>query len=115
MLLSGFEIDVEDTVTTMFDYRDKGRPLPVSLNLSFIQKPTENMIIFRCETGTISWDLGTGVTSIENTETGEQGEHGASGLVWNDLFVAEMQHFIDCSSLNELRQERGLSKLWYPC
>lgn len=94
--LSKFDINVEDTVTATFDYRDEDRPMPVSLNMSFTQKPVENSMVFRCENGTFGWDLGTGVTCVDNVATNERFEHDAPELIWNDLFVSEIEHFIDC-------------------
>jgi predicted dehydrogenase len=94
--LSDFDIDVEDSVSALFLYHRPEAPLAVSLNMSFVQRPVENSITFRCEKGSINWDLGDGATRVSNVEDQQDQVFEFPEIAWNDLFVSELQHFISC-------------------
>lgn len=89
-------IDVEDSVAGLFDYDRDGRPAPVTLNLSFVQRPMKNTITVMCEKGVMAWDLAAGATVVDNAANGDRQEFAFAEVSWNDLFVAEMRHFLDC-------------------
>lgn len=93
--LSPFDFDVEDSTATLFDYRIDGRPVPVSLHLSFVQRPPKNAITFHGERGSLSWDLTGGKVVLAATSPGASDEYDFSAFAWNDMFVAELKHFLD--------------------
>lgn len=92
---SAYDIDVEDTVTALFDYTDSAGSLPVSLNMSFVQKPVANEMTFRCASGTLGWDLGTGRVTVGTNGEGPRTD-AFTDHAWNDMFVEELEHFIEC-------------------
>ncbi len=94
--LASFEIDVEDTVGALFEFRRDGRSVPATLNLSFVQRPVENTMTFRFEAGEVRWDLATQTVVRNDVEAGETETKAFGEFGWNDMFVAEMEHFLDC-------------------
>lgn len=86
--LSPLKLDVEDSTVTLFDY-----PAPVSLHLSFVQKPVENFMTLRGENGRLRWDLGL-ASVVFDASDGKSQQYDFSSFSWNDMFVAELAHFI---------------------
>lgn len=97
--LSNLDIDVEDTVSALFDYQIDGSPVPVTMNMSFVQNPQANQMVFRGASGEIVWDLGADELVLTDT-SGKSEQISVEGLEWNDLFIREMQHFIEAVTGN---------------
>jgi len=94
--VSVYDIDVEDTVMTLFDYNLSGMKFPVSLNISFVERPVQHSISLWGEKGQIFWDEITGYCKVINEETGETDQYNNKDFERNDMFISEMEHFIDC-------------------
>ncbi len=55
--LSGLEIDVEDTASTLLKCRADGRPIPVHVHQDYLQKPAVRRCDFIAEKGRLQIDL----------------------------------------------------------
>jgi predicted dehydrogenase len=85
--LSSLEIDVEDTIASLIDY-----DFPVTLNLSFTQKPNLNEIIINGEEGKLIMSFDTN----ELTFIDSYGKKNTfkSDIARNDLFVSCLKDFL---------------------
>lgn len=93
--LSPFALDVEDSVTALMEYQTEGRPLPVTLTVSFVQRPVRFGITLKGEHGTIEWDLLTTSVTVEDATTGTREAFTAPTFERNTMFVDEMRAFLD--------------------
>ena len=97
--ISDLEIDVEDAVSLLMEYKFSDGIFPVTLCLDFIQLPPERTCTIIGTEGRIVWNIGKGdlrlVTrgEVEDTEI-----YDFSHLDRNDLFIKELDHFLDCVS-----------------
>jgi len=95
--VSDYNIDVEDTVITIFEYESYGLKFPVSLNMSFVERPGEHSISIWGEKGKLYWDEITGCFSFCHVENKEKSIiNKNSEFKRNDMFISEMKHFLDC-------------------
>jgi len=93
--LSSLEIDVEDTADILMEMEYKGKTLPVSLHMDYIQRPPSRQCKVIGESGRITMDLSGSKVVVE--KPGEVVKtHDFRGLERNELFVSEMDHFFDC-------------------
>ena len=94
--LSDLNIDVEDTVRVLMDYRVDKRPLPVTLGMSFVQRPMGRSITLWGEEGKLQWDMMT-QTLAHWDETGKEPElFEFPDFERNQMFVSELEHFLAC-------------------
>jgi len=93
--LSNLGIDVDDTVSALFDYRVDGRPFPVTLAMSLVQRPVERTIVVHGSRGRVTWDLVKGETVLENHDAGTREVFSTPDYQRNAMFVAEMRHFVE--------------------
>ena len=82
--VSVYDIDVEDTVMTLFDYNLSGMKFPVSLNMSFVERPLQHSISLWGEKGQIFWNEITGYCKVKNEETGETDQYKNKDFVFRD-------------------------------
>jgi predicted dehydrogenase len=94
--LSSYKMDVEDTVSALLCYKTKNRPLPVTLNMSFVQRPPSRIFTFYCENGLIRWNGMDGIVELVDETSKTHNREDFSSFERNEMFVAELQHFIAC-------------------
>ena len=94
--LSSYDLDVEDTVSSLLEFHVDGSVLPVTVNMSFVQRPNRRTITVMAEEGRIHWDMMQGELRVEDTEGTVRERFVAEGFERNDMFIAEMRHFISC-------------------
>jgi predicted dehydrogenase len=91
--VSDLELDVEDLaeITLTFNKGCIG-----SVHLDYFQRPPAHWLEINCEKGHIRWDNDSGAATVYFVE-GERWENISppEGFERNDLFLAEMRHFID--------------------
>lgn len=90
--ISNLEVDVEDVaeITMNFVSGTLG-----SIHLDYYQRPPSHWIEITCEKGLIHWDNETGGAKIYQVDEEQWREiNPPTGFERNDLFLAEMQHFI---------------------
>ncbi len=91
--LSDLEIDVEDNaeMTLQFAGGAIGQ-----VHLDYYQRPTRHTLEIRCAGGSIAWDNSTGTAKVYQASTDSWREFMLpEGFERNDLFLAEMRHFIE--------------------
>lgn len=96
--VSSFPLDVEDTATALMHYTVDGRPVPVSLAVSFVQRPVRFGIVVKCERGAITWNLLDNSLAIEDAAAGTRDVFAAPAFERNTMFVEEMRHFLDVAN-----------------
>lgn len=93
--LSSLDMDVEDTVCSLMEYSVDGRPFPVTLQMSFVQRPPVRTITIHTELGFIRWDGMQSLVTVENVEQ-DALQEDFSGFERNEMFVEEIRHFVQC-------------------
>jgi predicted dehydrogenase len=93
---SNLEIDVEDAASTLMQCEFSGRPLPVHLQQDYLQRPPSR----QCE---VIGDAGKAILDFPTLSVTLYGAEGAlvdcftcKQLDRNQLFMHEIQHFLDC-------------------
>lgn len=94
--LSNLEIDVEDTATSLMQYRGAAGTFPIHLHQDFIQRPPVRTFKIVGDGGFAEMDLINTQLKVYNAE-GELVESSAfEGFVRNDMFRDQARHFLDC-------------------
>ena len=96
--LSNLEIDVEDVVKVLLQMNFRGKRLPVSLHMDYIQNPPSRFCRAIGENGRITMDLRNSRVIIENPE---KEIHDFPDFERNELFVNEIDHFFQCVAKRE--------------
>jgi predicted dehydrogenase len=98
---SSLEIDVEDTASVLMECTVDGRPLPVHVQQDFLRSPPSRS----CE---IVGDRGSAVLDFQHLQLTENilGEgkpvvNSFSGFERNELFLRELEHFLNCVARRE--------------
>jgi predicted dehydrogenase len=89
-------IDVEDSVTSLFEYAVDGRTIGVTVQQSFVQRPIRFAASIACERGRIEWNLLEGCVWLDDAEHGRRVLCHSPGFDRNRMFIDEMMHFLDC-------------------
>jgi predicted dehydrogenase len=90
--LGDLGIGVEDTAEMIFRFREG--PL-ASLHLDYLQRPPEHTLEIVGTEGTLRWDNATGETALFHGTAPLKTFPVPAGFERNDLFLAEMRHFIE--------------------
>lgn len=94
--LGDLDIDVEDTAVTSMECVGDGRPVPVQVNQSFLQRPRSRTCVVNGDAGAIQVDL----NSPSLTRTDRAGHivqrESFVGFDRNQLFLDELRHFLAC-------------------
>jgi predicted dehydrogenase len=95
--LSSLEIDVDDVSSSLLEFRGaEGRVLPVRLHQDFVQRPAERRFVLVGDAGKLEWNL-SGRSLRRWSADGELCEtHDYTDFPRNQLFEAELSHFLDC-------------------
>jgi predicted dehydrogenase len=94
--MSALGLDVEDTASSLLEFEQGGRCFPVSVNVSFAQTvPLRRFMVFG-ERGRIQWDILADRIAVEDHARGLNDVFEVPGFQRNDLFVRELEHFLDC-------------------
>ena len=91
--LSRLEVDVEDCATVLLECRPAGRPLPVTVQLDYVQAPPVRSCTIVGDAGRIELDLIAGA-AVLRTRDAVVDERFAD-FARNDMFVAELGQFLD--------------------
>ena len=96
--LSDLELDVEDAVTILMECRCGEAPLPVSLCLNYVQSPPRRTCTIVGTKGKIELDFYAGRLELQPFKSDEIELYDLSYLDRNDMFLAELEHFLQCVS-----------------
>lgn len=92
--LGRYESDVEDTVSVLLEYQRDGRPLPVQMHLSMVERPVERFLALNGEGGRIEWRPLEGYARVLDPEGAVVEVSPRFDGDYNDLFVEEMRRFL---------------------
>ena len=100
--LGPLPLDVEDTVGALLEYEYRSRCFPTTLVLSFIQRPPSRRLVINGREGRAILEILKLQLTLEGTN-GEIKEELclASDFDRNSLFIAEMNHFLNCLASRE--------------
>ncbi|OGP21344.1 MAG: hypothetical protein A2054_08110 [Deltaproteobacteria bacterium GWA2_55_10] len=90
--VSDLEMDVEDLAMGIFRFRNG---VYANWQTDFLQRANQHRIIIAGSRGTIKADLIDGIVETYSTELGKW-YTGRLTYQVNDMYVAEMKHFMDC-------------------
>jgi predicted dehydrogenase len=94
--LSNLDIDVEDTATSLMQYRGEHGSFPIHLHQDFVQRPPVRTFKIIGDGGSAEIDLINLKLNVYDAG-GQVIEHsGFSGFVRNDMFLDQARHFIEC-------------------
>jgi predicted dehydrogenase len=83
---SGLGLDVEDTASVLLDYGG----LPVHVQLDYLRRPPARVHEIVGDEGTAVWDYFAGTLTVNGEVT------RFDGFERNDMFLAELEHFLAC-------------------
>lgn len=94
--LSKLEIDVEDTASSLMQYDgNKGR-FPIMLHQDYVQRPPERTFKIIGDQSVALIDLVKNNLTVYNVEGEAIEQWDGAGFKRNNMFQAQMQHFLDC-------------------
>jgi predicted dehydrogenase len=93
---SNLEIDVEDVASTLMECEFAGRPLPVHLQQDYLQRPPQRQCEVIGDAGKAILDFPQLSVTLYGAEGNVADRFTCEQLDRNQLFVREMQHFLDC-------------------
>jgi predicted dehydrogenase len=92
--LSGLEIDVEDTATSLMQYRGPLGAFPITLHQDYLQRPPVRTFKVVGDQGVAQVDLIKGHLTVYNAEGTAIEEWDGANFKRNDMFLGQMQHFL---------------------
>jgi predicted dehydrogenase len=92
--LSSLDVDVEDVASVTLQCRYDGRPLPVHLHMDYLQRPPVRTCRVIGEDGRLLFDERAG--TLTRTDVDGRVTEQRVMVERNDLFLAELQHFLAC-------------------
>jgi predicted dehydrogenase len=93
---SNLEIDVEDVASTLMECEFGGRPLPVHLQQDYLQQPPQRQCEVIGDTGKAILDFPTLSVTLYGLEGKLVDRFSCEQLDRNQLFIREVQHFLEC-------------------
>jgi predicted dehydrogenase len=96
-VLGSLPLKVEDTIGALLEYEIEDRCFPVTLTLSFIQRPPSRRFVVNGREGRIILEIPKLKLSLEDINGKTKEEFSlASDFDRNSLFLAELNHFLSC-------------------
>ena len=94
--LSGLEIDVEDSASTLMRFEGEGGCFPLLLHQDFVQRPPSRKFRIVGDAGCAEMDLIANRLCVYDAvgELCEQNDF--AGFNRNDMFLEQARHFLDC-------------------
>ena len=93
---SDLEIDVEDTASILMECSVAGRPLPIQLHQDYLQSPPSRQCEVIGDRGRVVMDLHALTVTVFTRGESTAVIHEFSGFERNQLFLDQLQHFLDC-------------------
>ncbi|WP_323024604.1 Gfo/Idh/MocA family oxidoreductase [Castellaniella sp.] len=94
--LSKLEIDVEDTASSLMQYKNVGGGFPISLHQDFIQRPPTRRFKIAGDAGGVEIDLIRTQLRVYDGEGALVESSDFEGFTRNDMFMSQAKHFLDC-------------------
>lgn len=93
---SSLDIDVEDTASIMLECMTEGRPLPVHVQLDYLQYPPSRRCEVIGDNGKVSIDLIANETILYAGRGTDCERFTVDHFERNQLFLDELKHFLKC-------------------
>jgi predicted dehydrogenase len=93
---SSLEIDVEDTASIMLECAVEGRPLPVHVQLDYLQYPPSRRCEVIGDNGKMCIDLIANETILYTGRQPEGKRFHIDNFERNQMFLDELKHFLNC-------------------
>jgi predicted dehydrogenase len=93
---SDLEVDVEDTASILMEYSVNGRPLPVHVQLDYLQYPPMRQCEIVGDHGKVVVDLIANTLTLYANRQDEPERFQVAGFERNQLFLDELEHFLHC-------------------
>jgi predicted dehydrogenase len=93
--LGAAEIDVEDTVAAALMLDHRGRAVPAAVSLSFVQQPPARRFVVNGSLGRMTMEVPKLRLTVEDA-AGRAEVEQLPDFDRNELFIAELRHFLDC-------------------
>ncbi|TDU28350.1 putative dehydrogenase [Panacagrimonas perspica] len=100
--LSNLEIDVEDTATSLMQYRGPLGRFPISLHQDFVQRPPARTFKIAGDRGVAIMNLIANHLQVYSSEGQLIEQSEFVGFQRNDMFLAQMRHFLACVQQGEV-------------
>jgi predicted dehydrogenase len=94
--LSRLEVNVEDSVSVLMACENQGRPVPVHIHLDYLQRPPQRVCEVVGDTGKALYNYYADQVEFHETGTWKTEIHRFDKFDRNQMFIGEMQHFLDC-------------------
>ena len=94
--LSGLEIDVEDTASSLMQYEGHLGRFPITLHQDYLQRPPVRRFKVIGDGGSAWVNLISNNLTVCNAEGDTIEQWDGTGFQRNDMFLAQMRHFLDC-------------------
>ncbi|MCX5510529.1 Gfo/Idh/MocA family protein [Pseudomonas sp. BJa3] len=94
--LSGLEIDVEDTASSLMRCGNEGHSFPILLHQDYLQRPPVRSFKIVGDGGYAEIDLLANRMKVYDAEGQLSEEDDFQGFVRNDMFLAQARHFLEC-------------------
>lgn len=87
------EIDVEDEAEAGLEFSNGAL---ASVHLDYLQRPPAHWLEIVCAKGLLHWDAGSGQLGVQRAADGSEQEFlPPTGFERNEMFLAQMRHFIE--------------------
>ena len=93
---SNLEIDVEDVASTLMQCESSGRSLPIHLHQDYLQRPPSRQCEVIGDEGKAILDFPTLSVTLYGADGGVVDRYACEQLDRNQLFIHEIQHFLEC-------------------
>lgn len=94
--LSRLEIDVDDSASLLMECTNEGRAFPVHIHLDYLQRPPQRVCEVIGDAGKVRYDYYANLVQLDITDPSSQTLHRFDGFDRNQMFLDELQHFLDC-------------------
>ena len=94
--LSGLEIDVEDTASSIMRGGSENQPCPILLHQDYLQRPPVRCCKVVGDAGYAEIDLLANRLKVHDAQGELTEESDFQGFVRNDMFLEQARHFLDC-------------------
>jgi predicted dehydrogenase len=92
--LSRLEVDVEDTATSLMQYRGAMGNFPIALHQDYLQRPSVRTFKIVGDQGIAQVDLVKGQLTVYNAEGDVVETWDGSSFKRNDMFLNQLKHFL---------------------
>jgi predicted dehydrogenase len=94
--LSHLEVDVEDTASSLMMYEGSLGRFPITLHQDYLQRPPVRRLKIVGDGGLAVVDMIRNKLTVCNAEGDTVDQWDGSGFQRNDMYQAQMQHFLEC-------------------